>query len=135
LTPYPCDGCLVNKGFYQAWLNLKNDVIKTLEKFTALYRSAWVIVVGHNLGGAIAVLASVDIIDIFGSRGFHFVFTFGQPRVGNTNFAECLNKKLENKNSFRFVHYADPIPHFPPLGSYRHGITEFWYDEGMIYLD
>jgi predicted lipase len=40
------------------------------------------IVNGHSLGGALAILAAVDIKLHFGR--VNSVYTFGQPRVGNS---------------------------------------------------
>jgi len=83
---------------------------------------------GHSLGGAIAILAARDISDIFGTNTQVGVNTFGSPRIGNQNFANYINKKV---NGVRYVHYADLIPHLPPLGFYLHSFLEIWYDEEM----
>jgi len=35
------------------------------------------------MGGAIALLAALDIIKIYGKESVSDLYTFGQPRVGN----------------------------------------------------
>jgi len=40
------------------------------------------------------------------------LFTYGQPRVGNPNFAKFVTQ-MTNKVE-RVIHYADIVPHLPP---------------------
>jgi predicted lipase len=116
---YPhCKGCLVHHGIYSSWNLLKDDVLKNLHELTNSFSGAGIYVTGHSLGGAIAVLASRDIVETFRVLKFHKVVTFGQPRVGNPKFAEYMNAYVAK--TYRVVHNADIIPHNPSLDKFKH---------------
>lgn len=83
---------------------------------------------GHNLGGAFAILAGVDIKQLYQSTDA--VYTFGQPRVGNAQFASFYSKQIPE--TYRVIHYADIIPHLPAVqAGYAHSSTEVWYQSDM----
>jgi hypothetical protein len=76
-------------------------------------RSKPLLVTGHSLGGALAVLASIyltvvskDMIPV--AR----IYTFGQPRVGVQKFCDRLTEVFPKK-IVRFVHGKDIVPHIP----------------------
>lgn len=83
-----------------------NSIIQGLR---ALHRNAPIYVTGHSLGGAIATLAVPDLKEIFGN--IHTLLTFGEPRVGNTEFSKFYPSVIKG---LRVVHYADIVPHIPP---------------------
>jgi hypothetical protein len=65
-------------------------------------------VTGHSLGGAIAQLAAVELAEL----GYNVTLvTLGSPRVGDTRFAELLNKAVPRL--YRITHNRDPIVHLP----------------------
>jgi predicted lipase len=49
------------------------------------HSGAKIIVTGHSLGGSLAILAAADLHKSHGK--IDQVYTFGQPRVGNAQFA------------------------------------------------
>jgi hypothetical protein len=63
------------------------------------------------------------------------IYTYGQPRVGNTAFAGWfVNATLPAPPSgvpwLRLVHWNDPVPHLGPKAlGFRHFGTEVWLDE------
>lgn len=76
-------------------------------------RNKPLLVTGHSLGGALAVLAGIyltvvskDMIQI--AR----IYTFGQPRVGVQKFCDRLMDVFP-KRIVRFVHGKDIVPHIP----------------------
>uniref|UniRef100_A0A0N5A2F3 Lipase_3 domain-containing protein n=1 Tax=Parastrongyloides trichosuri TaxID=131310 RepID=A0A0N5A2F3_PARTI len=70
------------------------------------------IVAGHSLGGALAVLTALKISITGTAKPENIqVVTFGQPRIGDFQFASFVQGHLPNLN--RLVHYKDVIPHFP----------------------
>ncbi|KAK0406715.1 hypothetical protein QR680_018755 [Steinernema hermaphroditum] len=132
---------LVDKYFYNAltstWLYTENFLRDpTTQHHTVVFT-------GYSLGGALASLSAVKAVKL-GIRPPHFVslVTFGQPRVGNSIFANNHNRLVPN--SYRIVHNADVVPHLPPcldMGpygcdptalrrAYHHG-TEVWYKNDM----
>ena len=79
-----CNGCLVHSGFIAGY-NLVRDTIRAdVQRLTAMYRGTRIIITGHSLGGAFAILAAADIKVIY--NRVDEVYTFGQPRVGNAAF-------------------------------------------------
>jgi predicted lipase len=89
-----------------------------------LYRDADIIITGHSLGGAMAVHCALDIKEIFGR--VNALYAFGQPRVGNQNFADYTQGKISSY--FRVINYQDMVPHVPQsILGFKHGGTEIWY--------
>ncbi|GAQ78948.1 Triacylglycerol lipase [Klebsormidium nitens] len=106
--------------------------------------AAQLLITGHSLGGALAVLFTAHILaDVTipsnpvapplgtvkplkvvkpGDNHFWFsrlggLYTFGQPRVGDVRFAvfmEQLNADVDRLLYFRFVHNDDVVPRLPP---------------------
>jgi hypothetical protein len=79
-------------------------------------------VTGHSLGGAMAVLAAARL---FGDGYEDFrakvkgVYTFGQPMVGDRDFARACEDELGGK-LHRHVFQDDFIPHLPPRSALKY---------------
>ncbi|KAL4510135.1 hypothetical protein ABPG72_010328 [Tetrahymena utriculariae] len=124
---YPtCVGCEVHRGFLIAWRDLQNSVLKSTIDLVQKYPNATLSVIGHSLGGALAILGAIDIH--LSVKAVDFVYTFGQPRVGNKEFAAFFD--LNIANSYRLIHDRDLVPHLPlqSQGFYHQG-TEVWYNQ------
>lgn len=80
-----CSGCSVHLGFNAAYNNVSSEVRSRVKEYMAKFPGASLIVTGHSLGGALAVLCAVDLNN--NVRAVDIVYTFGQPRVGNDKFA------------------------------------------------
>lgn len=120
-----CSGCQVHKGFYSGFQMVRSQVMTQVQALKAKYPTATILVTGHSLGGALAVLAAVELQNSYGSVAD--VYTFGQPRVGNIPFAAYYTTHLAN--TFRVIHYGDIVPHLPPAGfGFYHSSHEIWYD-------
>ncbi len=62
VTGYPgCTGCQVHLGFYNAYKGVAPLVRQTVERLLGLHRGAKLIITGHSLGGAMAVLCALDL--------------------------------------------------------------------------
>lgn len=114
-------GGRVHRGFYQALQSVWKQAAEGLDKVYDKERKPRLWVTGHSLGGAMAVLASKTIAPILPIAG---TFTYGQPRVGDENFANSFQSKL-----IRLVTLRDAVPQVL-LGDmsnwYRHLGTEEW---------
>ncbi len=76
----------------------------------------YIYVTGHSLGGALAILATLDIKMQFpGTRVA--MYNFGSPRVGDPLFAHIYDESV--RNSYRVVHDGDRSPEQPHEG-YQH---------------
>ena len=123
-----CSGCNVHRGFYNSYSTVSSFVKTQVTTLTAKYRNAPIYVTGHSLGGAIAIVAALDIRATYGNA--IKLYTFGEPRVGNAAFASYVNSQIPD--TFRVIHYADIVPHLPPAASnYKHTNYEVWYQEDM----
>ena len=95
---------------------------------------AWSLrITGHSLGGAVAHIAQISIMSDKDMKGlnvkFEPLYTFGEPRVGNSDFARYSARVISEH--FRIVNKEDPIPHLPPqLMGYKHAGQEIWYSHG-----
>ena len=127
-TAYPyCSGCRVHQGFYKAYLTIRDPMMAAIQKLYEKYPTARKLVAGHSLGGALAVHAGVDIVRNFGP--VDEFYTFGQPRVGNQEFASYVNVLVPGSFNSRVTHNKDPVPHLPLLAmGFFHIDREVFYD-------
>lgn len=129
LVPYKtfqeCN-CHVHHGFYQTTLLLREQVVKTVKGLKSQFPDYDVIVMGHSLGAAISQFLGLELM----KDGIDcMVYNYGQPRLGDLNFANFVNTKLKQK-LFRVTHYKDWVPHTPPMIlNYYHSCLEIYQDE------
>lgn len=107
----------VHAGFLSLWNSLRSDVRKKLrlaerEMDMEDTESGFeVVVTGHSLGGALAVLCAYHLSRWFKWRGSKsprlIVYTFGQPRVGNVAFEKTYNKYV--RRSFQVMNESDLV--------------------------
>lgn len=122
-----CNECKVHKGFYHTYLGLQPQFWEAYKQIRAKYPNASLAVTGHSLGGALALLCAADLIQN-GINGFT-LYSYGQPRVGNKNFANWFHATFKN-TYLRVTHHRDPVPHLPPESfGFRHTPQEIFYNE------
>ncbi|MCT0213676.1 MULTISPECIES: lipase family protein [unclassified Synechococcus] len=100
----------VHAGFLEQFRALQQEI-------EAILRSApdrRLVITGHSLGGAIAVLAAASWV---GELPLHALHTFGQPMAGKAAFASFVQRQFEARY-FRHVNGADVVSRVPP--GYRH---------------
>ena len=125
-VPYagaPADA-LVHTGFYNAWVDVSEDIVAEVTRLQAQFPSYSVACVGHSLGGALALHCSADLRQ----RGFNVTaYTYGQPRVGNAAFSDWYTS-VEPK-SLRITAFGDIFTQLPPQAlDYRYQVTEVFYN-------
>jgi len=125
-TSYPCSGCEVHQGFYTTYQAISGPVWTALEKLWAIYgKSSRVQIVGHSLGGALATFCALDLYTTANIQP-QYVYTFGEPRTGNSNFANFYHNSIQQH--YRVTHGQDPVPHLPPESfGFEHGPQEIFY--------
>ncbi len=102
----------VHQGFLEAYQSVRDAVIKAV-KDTPHKR---VICAGHSLGAGLATLCALDIqYNVPGKMAY--CYTYGSPKVGNSDFAAAYNQQVPR--TYRFVNGSDLVPRVPP-GSYEH---------------
>lgn len=123
---------MVHAGFLSLWESLRSDVRKKLrlveremdavmkgrkeaEKYAPPYSSSSseleVVLTGHSLGGALAVLCAYHLSRWFRWRGGKtprlVVYTFGQPSMGNTAFEKNYNHYV--RHSYQVTNESDLV--------------------------
>ena len=104
----------VHDGFYSALRNvwgvtLASGEILPRRLLNRADKTIWI--TGHSLGGALAELCAAQAMFV-SKIPVQGVYTFGQPRVGNKDFADALNAEL-GSGIFRFVNDRDIVPRVP----------------------
>ncbi|MGC5328310.1 lipase family protein [Brevibacillus sp. SYSU BS000544] len=107
--PYPfvTNAGKTSRGFTCIYQSTRNNLIRKLNKLSAAKQ---LFITGHNYGGALSVLAALDIAVNTKFKN-PIVYTYGSPRVGNPDFASRFNQVV--KNSVRIVNIHDSFPTFP----------------------
>lgn len=115
ISPYTNKNIEVHRGLYNEYLIYKDWLFHTIPKYTDL------IITGHSSGGALAMFLAYDYSQI----RIPTVYSFGKPRIGNKDFAESADSKIEH---YRITHHNDVVPHVPEeILNFRHTNTEIWY--------
>jgi hypothetical protein len=97
----------VHRGFLTAFDFVRGDLDSALGASVLGGKRLWV--TGHSLGGALATVCCAEQISVFNVAG---IYTFGQPRVGNSAFHEFYKSRLANR-LFRFVNNDDVVTRLP----------------------
>jgi len=120
-----CENCHVHSGMLREYESHAQCVQSTLSEMSC----SGIQVTGHSLGASTAMIAAVDLMN----KGFPVeeVYTFGQPRTGDSNFAQAADQMLKGKY-FRITHGRDPVPNLPPDQfiidyGYEHAEPEAYY--------
>lgn len=128
LVPYdtfPECNCKVHNGFYKSTLGVVDKMVSSIKKLRSQYPGYSVVVTGHSYGASCGQLLAMELIKI----GINVkVYNYGQPRVGDANYADFVNKKIGEY--YRTTHNKDIVPHVPPIEGfgYKHSCREIFED-------
>lgn len=132
-TPYPTQypDIRMHRGFYWSFMSIEPQVTAALHELQAHYPSYPLYIVGHSLGGALAVNAVFYYaVNQQFSTGLPTVYTIGEPRIGNKAFADTYGSF--GFTNYRLVHFRDMVPHLPPTQiGFWHGMTEVYYNQNF----
>lgn len=107
----------IHCGFLKGYASVRNKIHKLIGKHICE-----VLITGHSLGAALAVLCAVDIQYNFPDKDIE-VYAFGCPRIGNEAFVKSYNKRVFK--TLRFNNGNDIVTKIPPaIFGYRHVGTE-----------
>ncbi len=115
----------VETGFQAVYQLVRKSIVDNLT--TASAGCDQILVTGHSLGAALAVLAAPDIFRNMPPNIEPRLITFAGPRVGLSDFAAAFNTLIES--CFRVVNFLDIVPHVPPA-PYVHVGVEIAVDSG-----
>eukprot|EP00455_Lapot_gusevi_P016429 TRINITY_DN1846_c0_g2_i2.p2 TRINITY_DN1846_c0_g2~~TRINITY_DN1846_c0_g2_i2.p2 ORF type:complete len:285 (+),score=101.95 TRINITY_DN1846_c0_g2_i2:109-963(+) len=127
----PFDGlpdAYVHGGFLAAWKSHKAIVFSTIQQLVVQNPNFAVVVTGHSLGGAQAILCILDLVH--NERFSNIVaYTYGSPRVGDPAFASYFNQIVPVH--YRVTHSHDIVPHVPLIQmNFHHPGREVWETNG-----
>ncbi|MHB0851498.1 lipase family protein [Stutzerimonas nitrititolerans] len=103
-VPFEEGGGQAHRAFYKGFAAAKVFVERYLESF---YSNQTLIICGHSLGGAIALLLSVWLKENW-SKDIQ-LYTFGSPRAADRTFVQNATALTHH----RLVNHNDPIPGVP----------------------
>jgi len=132
LVPYPsCNynynynyNCSIHNGFYRSALGITNKTIEIVHILKKMYPSYSVVITGHSYGAACGQILAMELEK---ANIKTKVYNYGQPRVGNNEYASFVNTILDEY--WRATHNKDMVPHLPPQQfSYYHSYQELFED-------
>lgn len=123
-------GCMVGKGFLQAYEGLREGVVNSVKSLRHAVPGAQITVTGHSLGAALATLCAMDLhsIDIAASK----VFNYGCPRLGNSVMYEFYKTTVAG-TKWRVTHARDPVIHLPTQTPWARN-TSFWHTANEVFF-
>ncbi len=98
----------IHSGFAAIYNTCRQQIIGVLN---AMSSSKQLFITGHSLGGALAVLCSLDAAANTAYTN-PIMYNFGSPRVGNSKFVQAYNDIIDS--SVRIVNTNDIVPLLPP---------------------
>lgn len=132
------EGCQVHRGFLDVYQSVQQGVFEHASELFTQYTTATskpkLLVTGHSLGAAVAILAGVDATLQFLDKASDIaIYTFGEPRVGNPQWALWASEHvIPGGKQYRVTHEADPVPRLPPYEwGFLHVPHEVWYNNDL----
>jgi hypothetical protein len=116
----------VHGGFAGAYLAVRDQLITVLRsEQRASGDGTRVYFTGHSLGGALATIASIDLVDDLMGLGYLrnevVTYTYGAPRSLSTAMSNHHASFVPM--SFAVVNPHDPVPHLPSAGAHIRKVT------------
>ena len=104
----------VHSGFWQAYELVRPRLLAEVSAQATRRRPARrIYVTGFSLGGALALLAALDIAEGMPDVQVE-LFTFAAPRAGDESLNKLLGERVAKSTLVAFR--GDPVVHLPPLG-------------------
>ncbi len=124
----------IHAGFGLALKSAWPQIATGLASFRQDFPSASLWVTGHSLGAALAVVATGALLfDNQNRTPVSGLYTYGQPRVGQTDFVVSMNGVFKSRH-YRVVNNQDIVTRVPPrINGYRQqGRLVYFDDKGRI---
>ncbi|KAG9288507.1 hypothetical protein G9A89_015713 [Geosiphon pyriformis] len=134
LEPYK-DGGQVHAGWYNTYSSAEPGLIPKMVEFINPFLQTSLpfklFFTGHDSGGAYAVFTALALQKKFSLKKVS-VLTFGQPRLGDAQFAQLVNSRLV---VYRITVGNDIVSNTPSRDNgYIHFQNEVWYNKGSAYV-
>jgi len=124
LVPWKGNSSLeVGDGWNKGYDSVRNQILSGAQLLNQTYPGKQLCITGHSLGAALAGVCAVDLIE----EGYSnlLVYTYGEPRIGNLNFANYMQTILPNY--YRVINDRDIVPKLPyQWMGFHHQTQEIW---------
>ncbi|KAF2653939.1 alpha/beta-hydrolase [Lophiostoma macrostomum CBS 122681] len=120
-----CDGCTAHNGFWQSWVDSRDDILGAIKNYKTAYPGYKLVSTGHSLGGAIATLSAAQLRH----DGYDVaLYTFGAPRIAGTKLSSYITN--QPGGNYRVTHWNDPVPNLPPIAmGFVHVSPEYYINK------
>jgi hypothetical protein len=120
----------VHEGFLTMFLETASAILKQIPNYLINNRTE-IIVTGHSMGGALAMLAAMELAQHYSPHRIQLL-TFAAPRVGNQAFANLVHATLPFV--LRVIEENDLIPHLPitTFMKYFHAGAELYVQSELL---
>lgn len=112
-------GSKVHIGFLDAYLSIEGRIEQAVRNLIAMHPKSPLIVTGHSMGGAMAVICALDLQKKFPDKRV-IMYNYGAPSVGNSDFIDMYNACVNT--SWQFRAESDIVPTLSP---YAHVKEQF----------
>jgi hypothetical protein len=127
----------VHEGFLAGYESVSGEIIEYVKSLLSdeAYTDYTLVVTGHSLGGALAILCAADLREVLSSSVNIRLVSYETPRVGNADFANYVQSLFPPSLRTRITHGRDLVIHTPPyLIGYRHiGQEVFINGDSIVY--
>jgi hypothetical protein len=128
----PCpEAGLVHMGFQLVYEHIRGSITNLLK--TKCAGAKRILVTGHSLGAAVAVLCGFDIAKNMNLGPIPELVTFAGPRAGAPDFSESFKALIPGCT--RVVNFMDVVPQVPLPPLYEHVGIELLVHGGFKPLD
>jgi len=115
----------VHRGFLEAWRGLRDPILRSVRSLLEEVpsgrnnRGLALHVTGHSMGGAVGLLASLELAQLPRTHGrcpfsAHSTYTFAAPRLGNAPFADFFHETFpRSTDHWALQVHSDAVPHLP----------------------
>ncbi|KAH7098244.1 lipase [Auriculariales sp. MPI-PUGE-AT-0066] len=104
-------GIQVHNGFHDQHGQTYPDILAAVKKTMSQYKTKSILLTGHSLGAALSVLDAIALQMVLPKDTQFRITTFGQPRMGNQNFADYVDAHFAAV--IRMTNKDDPVPTLP----------------------
>jgi hypothetical protein len=103
----------VHAGFWDAFEPIAATLRKEVKRQAGIEGTRALYVTGFSLGGALALLAALDLAEALPKLPVH-LWSIAAPRCGDASLNALLAKRTASATSLAWR--GDPTPHLPPIG-------------------
>ncbi|KAJ2994189.1 hypothetical protein HDV02_001768 [Globomyces sp. JEL0801] len=99
----------VHSGFEKTYLSIRTEIQQATQSLAVKYPNYKIVFTGHSLGGSLATLAAADFVENFGGSFADRIslYTYGQPRVGNREWANYIQSTPFASRMYRVQRRGD----------------------------